>query len=66
MCDLNERVVVVPREQLDADWVACCSATGEQVVFVRSGSEQLLDNYCAAGHATCPIWQALVAQVAVA
>lgn len=62
MCNLRETVVVVPDHRLSADWAACRSG-GQCVVFVREGSQGLLDTYCELGHEACPIWQAVAEQL---
>lgn len=66
MCNIRETVIVVRADQLDADWATCCSDEGARIVFVREGSEQLLDSYCALGPGACPIWLALTPAFAVA
>lgn len=63
MCNMREKVVVVPNDRLDAPWVAC-RGEGRKVVFVREDSQHLLGAYCAMGTGECPIFAALTARVA--
>lgn len=59
MCSMQESVRVVADHELGVAWAAAVSDDGRRVVFIRESDQWMIQAYCAAGAAVCPVFQAL-------